>query len=95
MIDAKKQLFEIFDFWKYKIDNNLCTPEEIDSVTKLLMENMELNASIKDFAEFYRVSESNVRATISRKVFAKPKRMVLYPFQALAKVVTDKWHNNR
>ena len=94
-MDAKQQLFEIFDFWKYKLEKNACTPEEITSLTNLLMDNMELDGSIKDFAEFYGVSESNIRATICRKVFAKPKRKVLYPFKALSKVVPDKWRKNK
>ena len=94
-MDAKELLAEILDFWKYKLDHNDCTMSDAESVSKILIENLELDGSIKDFAEFYGVSESNVRATISRKVFAKPKRKVLYPFQALAKVVTDKWRKNK
>lgn len=90
-MDAKEQLFEIFDFWKFKLDRGTCTPDEIRSVTDTLIENMVLDGSIKEFAEFYGVSESNVRATIARKVFAKPKRKVLYPFQAISKVVPYKW----
>lgn len=94
-MEAKELLTEIIDFWKFKLDKNACTPDEITSLSKLIMENMELDGSIKDFAEFYGVSESNVRATISRKVFARPKRKVLYPFRALAKVAPSKWRKNK
>ena len=84
-------LSEILGFYKYKVDNNLCTPEEIKNAEKVLVENMELYGSIKDFAEFYNTSEGNVRSTINRKLLAKPKRVVLYPFHKFLKIVPEKW----
>ena len=73
-MQGDKLLSEILGFYKYKVDNNLCTPEEIKNAEKVLVENMEVYGSIKDFAEFYGVSEGNVRSTINRKLFSKPKR---------------------
>ena len=90
-MQGDKLLSEILGFYKYKVDNNLCTPEEIKNAEKVLMENMEVYGSIKDFAEFYGVSEGNVRSTINRKLFAKPKRKVLYPFQKFLKIVPERW----
>lgn len=84
-------LSEILGFYKYKVDNNLCTPEEIKNAEKVLVENMELYGSIRDFAEFYNTSEGNVRSTINRKLLAKPKRVVLYPFHQFLKIVPEKW----
>lgn len=91
-MDAKDILKEIFRFWEYKLDNNLCTPEEIESAKNLLMDNMEIYGSISDFAKFYNVSEGNVRSTINRKLLAKPKRVLLYPFHMFSKIVPEKWH---
>ena len=90
-MQGDKLLSEILGFYKYKVDNNLCTPEEIKNAEKVLMENMEVYGSIKDFAEFYGVSEGNVRSTINRKLFARPKRIVLYPFQKFLKIVPERW----
>lgn len=91
-MDAKDILKEIFRFWEYKLDNNLCTPEEIESAKTVLMDNMEIYGSISDFAKFYGVSEGNVRSTINRKLLAKPKRVLLYPFHMFRKIVPEKWH---
>ena len=90
-MDGKQILSEILAFYKHKVDNNLCTPAEIEAASKLLMENMEMYGSISDFARFYGVSEGNVRATISRKLIAKPIRKVLYPFHKFQKIVPAKW----
>ena len=90
-MQGDKLLSEILGFYKYKVDNNLCTPEEIKNAERGLMENMEVYGSIKDFAEFYGVSEGNVRSTINRKLFAKPKRKVLYPFQKFLRIVPERW----
>ena len=94
-IDAKKILLEILDYYKYKIDNNFTTMDEINSVVKVLEENMEISGTIEDFAKFYGVTEGNVRATINRKLIAKPKRRVLYPFHLFRKIVPEKWLNKK
>lgn len=90
-MDAKHILSEILAFYKHKVDNNLCTPEEIESAKNLLMDNMEIYGSISDFAKFYNVSEGNVRSTINRKLLAKPKRILLYPFHRFQKIVPERW----
>lgn len=90
-MDAKEQLKEIFRFWEYKLDNNLCTPEEIESAKDILMNDLEMQGTISDFAKFYGVSEGNVRATINRKLLSKPKRVLLYPFHKFRKIIPEKW----
>ena len=94
-MDGKQLLSEILAFYKYKVDNNLCTPAEIDAASKVLQENMEMYGSISDFAKFYGVTEQNVRTTINRRLIAKPVRKVLYPFHKFLKVVPDKWRNHK
>ena len=89
-MDAKDILSEILSYYKYKIDNNLCTSEELESACKVLQENMEVYGTIGDFAKFYNTSENNIRATICRKLLAKPKRVLLYPFHKFMKVVPEK-----
>lgn len=90
-MDINKHLSEILRFYQYKVDNNLCTVEEMNDALKTLESNMEIHGTISDFANFYGVSESNVRATIARKLFAKPKRVLLYPFHKFSKIIPDSW----
>ena len=90
-MDAKQILSEMLAYYKYKVDNDLCTMAEIDSAQKALMENMQVYGTIDDFANFYGVSPGNVRATISRKLLAKPIRRVFYPFHKFLKIIPTKW----
>lgn len=94
-MDAKQLLTEILDYYKYKVDNNLCTMAEIESAAKVLTENMEVYGTIDDLAKFYGVSNVNIRATISRKLIAKPIRRVFYPFHKFSKIVPERWRKNR
>lgn len=90
-MDAKENLIETLHYYIFKLENNLCTPEEINSTNEILLSNIKINGSIEDFAKFYGVSPLNIRATIHRKLIAKPVRKVLYPFHLFQKVVPDKW----
>jgi len=90
-MDANKLLSEILGFYKYKVDNNLCTMDEMNDAIKALENNMEIHGTISDFAKFYGVSESNVRASIARKLIAKPKRVLLYPFHKFVRIIPDRW----
>jgi len=87
----KHNLSEIIGYIKYKVDNDLCTPEEIESVSKMAMENLKLYGTIEDLAKFYEVPESKVRNTINRKMIEKPKRRVYYRFLSFMKIVPNKW----
>jgi len=90
-IDAGQKLVEILDFYKYKIQNNLCTMDEMNSAVKVLEENMEIHGTISDFAKFYDKPENQIRSTISRKLIAKPERKVLYPFHKFLKIIPENW----
>ena len=91
-MDAKDELIEILDYWKFKIKRNGCTMEEIESAANMIKENMRIDGTIKDFAEFYGVPESVVRTNIARKMLDKPKRKLLYPFNKFIKIAPEKWH---
>ncbi|MBO6170529.1 MAG: hypothetical protein J6O51_11280 [Bacteroidales bacterium] len=88
-IDLKKELRNILRYYDKRLDS--CTMQEAKSVYRMLVSNMEIDGRIKDFAEFYDTTEGNVRSTINRKLFAKPKRVVLYPFHKFLKIVPEKW----
>lgn len=91
MMDAKKLINQTLDFYKYKINNNLCTMEELESVAKVLSENLNVIGTVDDFAKFCNQSEGNVRHVINRKVLDKPKRRVYYRFLPFIKNVPTKW----
>lgn len=94
-MDANKLLSEILGYYKHKVDHNLCTMEEMNDALKALESNMTVQGTISDFAKFYDVPETTVRTNIFRKMFAKPKRKVLYPFHEFIKIVPDKWRSKK
>lgn len=89
--DPKKYLSEILGMYKYKVDNNLCTLGEMNGVIKSLQSNMDLDATIKDMAEWFNKPEVNVRVAINRNVMPKPKRRVMYSFKHFLKIVPKSW----
>ena len=93
-MDAKQYVKELLDYAKYRVDHG-CTKAEVDSLTRVLEQTLDLEGGIKDFADFFGVSESNVRTVISRKLIDKPRRRVYYPFLAFLKVVPQGWIRKR
>lgn len=68
---------------------------EIDSATRALKENMEIDGTISDFANFYGKSKDAVNSVIKRNLLAKPKRnVVLYPFHKFRKIIPPSWRKN-
>ena len=89
---ASKILSEILGFYKYKVDNNLCTMEEINSAISALENDMTIHGTIEDFAKFYGQSKDAVSSAIKRRLIPKPKRnVVLYPFHAFRKIIPESW----
>ena len=91
MIDSKDYLIEVLEFFIFKLKRNGCTQAEMEAAAKTIQENMPIGGTISDFAEFYGVPETTVRTNIHRKMFAKPKRVLLYPFQKFVEIVPAKW----
>lgn len=94
-MDAKKELLEIIDYYRYKINNNLCTPEEMRSASQLLQENLDMYGTVEDFSKFFGVTETQVRSAINRKLIDKPKRRVYYRFLSFLKVAPKSWRERR
>lgn len=92
---SNKILAEILDFYKFKIEHNACTIEEMNDAMKVFEDHMNINGTIGDFSEFYGQSTDAVKSVIKRRMVEKPKRnVVLYPFHAFRKLVPDKWRKN-
>lgn len=87
----KELLLEILDYYRYKILNDGCTQAEMKSLYKVLSENVTSQATIKDIADFYGQSESNVRNVICRNFVEPPQRRVHYNFHSFIKFVPKSW----
>lgn len=89
-IDVKEELRAILKFYEQRLDG--CTMKEAKSVTNAIMENMDIDGTLDDFAEFYGKSKDAVSSVIKRRMIEKPKRnVVLYPFHAFRKIVPSSW----
>lgn len=95
-MDAKELLSEMLAFYKKKVDDGLCTPEEISEAAKILSENLDVYGTIDDFATFYGKSKDAVNSVIKRRVFEKPRRnVVLYKFRSIQKAIPSSWRLQR
>lgn len=94
-MDAKSYLIEILEYYISKLKEDKCTIAEINSATEAIEKNIKTYGTIKDFAAFYDKPESQVRVNIFRKVFAKPKRVLLYPFNEFHKAVSSNWKHTK
>lgn len=93
-MNTKKILLTILDFLRYQVDNDKCTSEEMKSILDTVSESMIVSATIKDIAEFYGQSESNVSNVISRRPIPKtqkPKRRVYYNLAFFSRIVPNSW----
>jgi hypothetical protein len=91
-MDARDELIEILDYYKHKLLHGGCTMEEIDSVKRTIVENMEISGTIGDFADFYGKSKDAVNGIIKRNLIAKPRRnVVLYPFHKFRSIIPASW----
>lgn len=91
-MDAKQYLSEILGYYKYKVDNNLCTMAEINDASKALEANLDVYGTIGDLADYFGKSKDAVNGIIKRNVAEKPKRnIVLYRFKAFLKRTPTNW----
>lgn len=88
---AKRLISEFLGFLKYKVDNDILTLSEEQSIVKLIEERIPLSATSDDLAGYYRKTPENVRGVIHRRLLSKPKRRVMYSFLDFSKIVPDHW----
>ena len=93
---GKRILLEFIDFLKYKIENDRLTLGEMDSIVRIIEDQLVLSGSVEDFANHYHRSKDCVKVLICRKLIAKPVRKVFYPFRHFLKIIPNSWlHINR
>lgn len=88
---AKKLVIEFLDFLKYKVENDLISMDDIDSIARAIKQDLKIVATIDDLAAFYGQPNGNVRSLINRRMIQKPQRRVYYSFNAFSKIVPEKW----
>ena len=67
----EKELIGILEFLIYKLRKKKCSHEEIESWSSVAKERLTTNTTIKDAADFFDQSESNVRNIMCRRVIPK------------------------
>jgi galactitol-specific phosphotransferase system IIB component len=88
----KSKILEVLDFLKFQVENDKCTVAELRSINDALIDNMDVDATAKDLADFYHTSEKNVRNIASRTFHTeKPKRKVFYNLKWFRKIIPNAW----
>ena len=90
----KQLLLEILDFLRYKVETDQCTAEEIRKFSDIATDQLDTLATTKEIADFYGVSESNVRNVLARRYISKeqkPKRKVYFSFSLFSKIKPQSW----
>jgi hypothetical protein len=89
---TKQILIDICKMFIHQLENDKCTAEEIRSISDSITENLKVDATVKDIADFYNQSEQNVRTVVSRNFHKeKPKRKVYYNFAWVSKIIPKSW----
>lgn len=87
-------LLDIIDYLRYQIANDKCTSEEMKSIYSSIAENLSIDATAKDIANFYGKSEFCVRNLTQRTLVPRPKRQVYYDFLKVVKYKPKTWTRN-
>ena len=91
---GKRILSEFLSYLKYKVDNDLVTMEEVESVLRMIEESLTVLGTADDFARFYGQPRTNISSVINRKMMDKPIRKVYYSFKAFRKIIPEKWRSH-
>lgn len=97
-MDVKKRLLDIMEYLTRQVEEDDCTPEEMESIFEAIVNNLRMKATVKDIAKFYGQKEANVRNVISRNYIPekdKPVRRVMYPLGRIMSFIPSSWkHTN-
>ena len=94
MTPFKNVLLDVLDFLRYKVETDQCTAEEIRKFSDIATDQLDTLATTKEIADFYGVSESNVRNVLARRYISKeqkPKRKVYFSFSLFSKIKPQSW----
>jgi hypothetical protein len=87
----KRLVLNILDYLRYQVENDRCTMEELRSVADVLTQQLKIDATATDMADFYGQNEANMRNVLSRNFVGKPRRRVYYDFCKVANIIPKSW----
>lgn len=88
----KRILLEFLDFLRLKIENDSLTIDELESIGRAIVEDMEVYATIDELSAHYGKSKDAVNGVIKRRMFEKPRRnVVLYSLSAFRRIIPSSW----
>lgn len=94
----KKFVLDIIDFIRGEVEDDRCTPEQLQRIADFGKNELGAKGTLDDIAEFYGQSRNNVSNVISRRPIPKdkkPQRRVLYDFGWFASIVPESWRIKR
>lgn len=91
----KTVLLNIIGYLYDQVYHDRCTPQEMASFYKTIVENVKVDATVSDIAEHFGQSESNVCNVIARSYVGKPIRRVYYNFMRFIKHAPKEWYNQQ
>lgn len=94
----KKFVLDIIDFIRGEVEDDRCTPEQLQRIADFGKNELGAKGTLDDIAEFYGQSRNNVSNVISRRPIPKdkkPQRRVLYDFGWVASIVPESWRRKR
>ena len=93
----KQLLLDVLAMFRYKVDNNECTPEEMRCYSENIVQNLTIDATLDDIANAFGQSKNNVKAVMSRNQFQDsnpPKTKKFYDFINFAKIIPKSWRRS-
>lgn len=93
----KNLILDVLTIFKYKVQNNECTPEELKNISENVVTNLAVNATIEDIANAFGQSKTNVKAVMSRNQFQNdnpPKTKKFYNIINFSKIIPSSWRRN-
>lgn len=94
----KNVIIDILDYLKYQVKNDKCTTQQMQRIADLAKEELHMQGTLEEIAEFYGQSRSNVSNLISRRPMPKskrPQRRVLYDIGWISSLVPESWRRKR
>lgn len=94
----KQLILDVLDFWKYKVENNKCTPEEMKNISDVISDNLDIMATVNDISKIYGKSPNNVRVVMSHNQFQKsnpPKIQKFYNFLKFREIIPQSWRKDK
>lgn len=94
----KQFVLDIIDYIRGEVVNDKCTPEQLQKIADFGKNELHVQGTIEEIADFYGQSRNNVSNVLSRRPIPRnkrPQRRVLYDFGWFATLVPKSWHKKR